>query len=384
MTQALKRPAHRARSESHLSRLETIDWNFAHRGKGHDIEGVHPYPAKFIADIPRALLASLPIPENTAVLDPFCGSGTTLSESQRLGIPSFGIDLNPIACLISRVKTAPMPDQFERMAVRVIEGAKILRDPMRREIPNLDHWFNPEIQEAIAALIHAIDTNTPEFCHDALKLALSSILVRVSNQESDTRYAAIEKNIAKADVFTEFLGACGKLARALLARDWHLSPVQVIEGDTLTTQPGRIQLPIGMVITSPPYPNAYEYWLYHKYRMWWLGFDPLAVKAREIGARAHFFKRNHHTEQDFWEQMRATFRLIDGVLVSSGYVCVVVGRSRIHGRIIENADIVRTIAGEFDMESLTRFERIISPHRKSFNLAHANIKTETVLVLQKH
>jgi site-specific DNA-methyltransferase (cytosine-N4-specific) len=383
MTYALKWPESLSPLDFRLAGLKAIDWNFAGRGKGHGIEGIHPYPAKFIADIPRTFLASLPVPENTAVFDPFCGSGTTLSESQRFGMASFGIDLNPIACLISRVKTAPIPDQFERMAVTAMDGAKTLRDPMRREIPNIDHWFNPEIQEAIAALIHSIEANTPAACHDALKLALSSILVRVSNQESDTRYAAVEKNIAKADVFTEFLGACGKLAKALLARNWSLSPVEVIEGDTLTVRPERIGLPVGLVVTSPPYPNAYEYWLYHKYRMWWLGFDPLAVKSKEIGARAHFFKRNHHTEQDFWEQMRATFRLIDGVLVRSGFACVVVGRSRIHGRTIDNAGIVQAVAFEFGMEPLARFERVISPHRKSFNLAHANIKTETVLVLRK-
>ena len=43
-------------------------------------------------------------------------------------------------------------------------------------------------------------------------------------------------------------------------------------------------------MTSPPYPNAYEYWLYHKYRMYWLGMDPIAVRQQEIGARPHYFR----------------------------------------------------------------------------------------------
>jgi site-specific DNA-methyltransferase (cytosine-N4-specific) len=88
-----------------------------------------------------------------------------------------------------------------------------------------------------------------------------------------------------------------------------LRPARIIEADTLAITEQDIAANVGLVITSPPYPNAYEYWLYHKYRMWWLGFDPLAVKEKEIGARAHFFKKNHHTAELFVEQMRTTFKL---------------------------------------------------------------------------
>jgi len=363
--------------------LQAVDWSFSSRGKGHAIEAIHPYPAKFIAEIPQALLSALPIPDNTAVLDLFCGSGTTLVEAQRIGLPSVGIDLNPIACLISRVKTAPRPIDFEQAAVEITDAARDVRNPEHWNIPNVDHWFKPEVQEAIAALIKGIGTTEAMKAKDALHLALSSILVRISNQESDTRYAAVEKSVSRSDVFDSFIAACGKISKALAARSWGLPNSRVIEADTLKVGPEAIGVPIGMVITSPPYPNAYEYWLYHKYRMWWLGFDPIAVKAQEIGARAHFFKRDHHTKEKFWDQMRTSFALIDSVLVDSGFACFVIGRSKIHGCIVDNAETIRTIAGERGMRLVCRIERVISAHRKSFNLSHANIKTETVIVFQK-
>ena len=363
--------------------LESIDWNFADREKGHVIETIHPYPAKFIAEIPRTLIANLPIPTKTAVLDPFCGSGTALTEAQQQGFSSVGIDLNPIACLISRVKISPLVLGFERLAAKITNAARENRDPERWEIPNLDHWFKSDIQEAVAALVQEIRTCDIKEAEDALLLALSSILVRVSNQESDTRYAAVEKPIKKKQVFDLFLTACGKIKKALAERDWRLQPSNVIEGDTLKIDPAQVGMPVGIVVTSPPYPNAYEYWLYHKYRMWWLGYDPLSVKTQEIGARAHFFKRNHHTEGHFWDQMRRAFKLIDAVLVPSGFVCFVIGRSRIHGRIINNADIIQKIAEEKKMDLISRFDRVISANRKSFNLSHANIKTETIIVFQK-
>lgn len=366
------------------ARLAAIDWSFAHRCRAPAVEAIHPYPAKFIGDIPRALMESLPLPKNTAVFDPFAGSGTTLLEAQRRGVLSVGVDLNPIACLIARVKTAPLPTALNETAQRICNVARKNKAPHRWDIPNVDHWFKEDVQQAVAALLHEINDMPLGHMHDALRLALSSILVRVSNQDSDTRYAAVEKGVTKADVFENFVTAADKLHNALHARDWGLPTARVIEANTLTLDPETLRERVGLVITSPPYPNAYEYWLYHKYRMWWLGFDPLAVKEQEIGARAHFFKREHHTELQFLEQMRSTFALIDKVLVRRGYVCFIIGRSKIHGRIVDNADIIQTVAAEFSFGAVARFDRVISSSRKSFNLAYANIKTETVLVLEKN
>lgn len=81
--------------------------------------------------------------------------------------------------------------------------------------------------------------------------------------------------------------------------------------------------------------------------------------------------------------MRKTLALIDTVLVNSGFVCFVIGRSKIHGSIIDNAHIIQTIAEERGLRLIARFERVISAHRKSFNLSHANIKTETVIIFQQ-
>jgi SAM-dependent methyltransferase len=361
--------------------LGSVQWDFPRRIAHSDIEGIHPYPAKFVAELPRALLEILPLPSGTAVLDPFCGSGTTLVESQRRGVPSYGIDLNPIACLMARVKTMPLARGFEEALNAVRKVAQSASDFTIPEIPNLNHWFMPQVQKALAALTGAIAV-APKAHQDVLRLALSSIIVRVSNQDSDTRYAAVPKNVSEENVLAIYYRAAMRIGSALGARDYELSPTKVLEADTLTVDASDLSHPVGLVITSPPYPNAYEYWLYHKYRMWWLGFDPLAVKEREIGARAHFFKRDHHTSADFIRQMTGTFDLLRQAVIPGGYVCFVVGRSKIHGEIIDNAQVIEDVgrAAGFHREFAT--ERVVSPNRKSFNLSHANIKTESVIVLK--
>ncbi|BCM88035.1 DNA methyltransferase [Methylobacterium indicum] len=362
--------------------LGAVDWNFSSRKRLSELENIHPYPAKFIPEIPGTLLDILPIPSNTAVLDPFVGSGTTLIECQKRGIRSVGIDLNPIACLISQIKTSPAPRHVEKALKEVLSYAKLMPDIELPDIPNLDHWFKRPISEAVERILSGIEAIRPP-SEDLLRLALSSILVRISNQESDTRYAAVVKDVQPSDVYELFASAARKLDRAVQARDYHCTSSIILERDTLSVKPSEIGCPIGAVITSPPYPNAYEYWLYHKYRMWWLGYDPVAVKSKEIGARAHFFKANHHTADHFVEQMRGSFALIADVLVAGGFVCFVVGRSKIHGTIVDNAQIIQDIGHEFDFRTVFRTERMIAASRKTFNLSHANIKTETLLVLSR-
>ena len=371
----------RGHNERILSALGKVNWDFPARVNHSNIEGVHPYPARFIAEIPRALVFALPVPKGTAVFDPFCGSGTSLVECQRNRQSAVGVDVNPIACLISRVKTEPVPEKLLNIAENVAEDASTERSVSIPGIPNLDHWFEGDIQDQLARLMYAIE-KAPAKAQTCLRLALSSIVVRVSNQESDTRYAAINKTQKPNAVRTLFLRSVEKLSVALLARNYPLTSVDVIEANTLSVTPDQINKPIGLVVTSPPYPNAYEYWLYHKYRMWWLGFDPLKVKEQEIGARAHFFKKNHHTADDFARQMETTFSLLSDVVVKGGFVCFVIGRSRIHGQIIDNAKIIERVAGDLGFRKFFSTERIVSPHRKSFNLSHANIKTETVLIIR--
>ena len=231
--------------------LSEVDWGFPDRRSHSEIEGVHPYPAKFISEIPRALISHLPLPRNSAVLDPFCGSGSSLVESQRLGIPAVGIDLNPLACLMSRVKTSACPNDFEQHTARITLSSEDISDIEIPEVPNLDHWFQPNVQVEINRIARSIVTAPSEACH-ALKLALSSIIVRVSNQESDTRYAVVKKDVSPSAVPELFLRAVNRINAALQKRNYPLTPVEVVESDILKVEPSVIEQPIGLVVTSPP------------------------------------------------------------------------------------------------------------------------------------
>lgn len=361
-------------------RLREIDWDFDQASTQASVHNLHPYPAKFIPEIPRELIR-LFRPESGAVLDPFCGSGTTLVEAQTAGLDTIGVDLHPLATLISRVKTGPALIGLNLTAVEVIEAARSSSAEIP-DIPRLDHWFMPHVQDALARLRYQIELLGSNPLADALWVGLSRIIVRVSNQESDTRYAAVAKTVTYEDVFNLFHRAVQTISAALSDRKagTNSSLVRVLTKDILETRGSDISQNVGLVITSPPYPNAYEYWLYHKYRMYWLGMDPISVRTHEIGARPHYFKKNHQTEVDFENQMMQCFKLLKQVMRPKGVACFLVGRSIIHGRHIDNAALLRRAAEPSGFESIGTVDRKIRRSRKSF--AHGSIQSETILVLR--
>jgi DNA modification methylase len=371
------------------TKLKSVSWDFADARTGDGLHAIHPYPAKFIPQIPRSLIQLFHPGDDSPVLDPFCGSGTTLVEAQELGLPSIGIDLNPLATLVSKVKTTPVDDSVARVGRDVSVAA---RQRVREgrftipEIPRLDHWFQTPVQQALAALVAEIDAVANPDVADALRVALSSIIVRVSNQDSDTRYAAVEKDVPQESVLQGFERAAASVAAALAEVGSGLFASQrprarVITKDILKVQPDDVGGGIGLVVTSPPYPNAYEYWLYHKYRMYWLGsMDPIAVREAEIGARPHYFKVNHQTEHDFERQMGQTFSLLARVMQKGAFACFIVGRSIIHTREIDNEALLERAATPHGFRKVGSISRTIAATRKSFNLAHGTINREQIVV----
>jgi site-specific DNA-methyltransferase (cytosine-N4-specific) len=231
----------------------------------------------------------------------------------------------------------------------------------------------------------AIDEEDHPDVRDALLVALSSIIVRVSRQDGETRYAAVDNTLGEMDVRRAFSEAARSIDFAL-QNTWdglfRPGAVKILNRDILDVEPKDIGARVSLVITSPPYPNAYEYWLYHKYRMYWLGMDPIAVREREIGARPHYFKRDPQTAADFESQMRRVFKLLSGVVVPGGHACFQIGRSVIRGEHIDNAALLVRAAESNGFVQVTRMERQIPRTRKSFNPSHARIGKEDILVFR--
>jgi site-specific DNA-methyltransferase (cytosine-N4-specific) len=71
------------------------------------VHGLHSYPARMHPPVAKKLIRLFAAPGDI-VLDPFCGSGGVLTEAIIQRCNGVGIDINPLACLLSRVKTKPL------------------------------------------------------------------------------------------------------------------------------------------------------------------------------------------------------------------------------------------------------------------------------------
>jgi len=176
---------------------EGQEWNFHDANTAEFLHSLHPYPAKFIPQIPRKAIETWTEP-GELVCDPFCGCGTTLLEASLLGRPSVGVDNNAVAVLVSKAKTALYTTsdlKAGRKFASSLESRLASVQPKKELIPdnpNFLYWFGTEVLQRLSAIKSLIlEENEP--LHTLLLAAFSSIIVRVSYQDSDTRYARITR-----------------------------------------------------------------------------------------------------------------------------------------------------------------------------------------------
>src|SRR5271157_4109419 len=85
-----------------------IDLNFPGVETQYSTHAIHPYVAAINPPLAAAVIRHY-VPENGVILDPFCGGGGVLVEAVLQNRKAVGCDVNPLAVLISRVKTCHIP-----------------------------------------------------------------------------------------------------------------------------------------------------------------------------------------------------------------------------------------------------------------------------------
>lgn len=121
---------------------------------------IYRYPAVMLPEFQRAVLDAVAPPGigPLRTLDPFVGSGTTMCEATLRGFPFLGVDVNPLAVLISRVKAGPYHlEAFQAGTARVLGAARKSRSQTPISFPSRDKWYRPEVQLDLTRLRRAIE-----------------------------------------------------------------------------------------------------------------------------------------------------------------------------------------------------------------------------------
>ena len=386
-----------------ISRLNGIDWDFIGAQTGYLTHNLHPYPAKFIPQIPNALIQELSAVGDT-VADLFCGSGTTLLEAVQLKRHAVGIDANPLATAISRAKTTTLEEsEFRELedhrdscqgVVEMIDPG--VNDLFHQGMPfkssawrpagNLcDFWFEPHVVEELAEVRRLIDQIPARVPRNLASVAFAAIVVSVSKQDSDTRYVRRSKVVEPGDTVRRYVSQINTSMAAVRKLNELLEErftCTVVDADTLSAPE---MPPFDLVVTSPPYPNAYSYHLYHRSRLLWLGYDSEPFKSIEIGSHRKYSakSRNRATEETFRQEFERIFEWLRDRMRGQGYACFVIGNSTLDGKPIDNATLLAEAGETAGFGEVARIRRNIAAKRKAFNPKIGKIRTENVLVLRK-
>jgi DNA modification methylase len=241
------------------------------------------YPPHLVRDY----LQRLTKPPQQRVLDPFCGTGTTVVECKKLGIESVGIEAHPVAHFASSTKVnwKVDPDELEGSATMVaqhvlnqLEDQGIVDDPAPALIaempdPSSLRTLPPDIEKLLLTnsisplplhkslvLRDAIREIGPESCRAHHLLALAKALVgSISNLEFGPEVGVgPPKN--DTPVVSVWLRLVRNMADDLrLLRSFAGAPAVVHHADSRDIPKLIAPESIDTVITSPPYPNEKDY-----------------------------------------------------------------------------------------------------------------------------
>lgn len=379
--------------------LEAMDWDFAGAKTNYLTHRLHPYPAKFIPQIPNALIQELSHVGET-VGDIFCGSGTTLVESLTLKRNAVGVDASPLACLIAKAKTTLLTEAGKQELLQVLESARrmaehaqasstsglpgILSTAWRPDYPKLNFWFDDFVIEELAEALQLCRAVASPEARNVALASFSSIVVTVSRQDSDTRYVRREKGTVPGDAFKRFARALEQSIEVVSELTDIVEPrfnCTIVEKNLLHNP----DIPmLDLLVCSPPYPNAFSYHLYHMTRMIWLNMDQPRFKAEEIGSHRKYSKKGPGaaTVQTFQKEFSTILLWLSGRLKRGKYACFVVGDSTLSGKRISNADVISEVGITAGFREVARIDRHMQATKKSFNPAIGRIKTEQVLILE--
>lgn len=387
----------------HIIKLREIDWDFHDANTNYLNHSLHPYPCKFIPQIPNTLIQELSSIGDT-VIDPFAGSGTTLVEALRLGRDVIGIDANPLSGLICRVKSTKIKGEdckelFEIANEIADRGHSVSSKQFllfgenefraeRKGAGEVDRWirewFDPCVIDELVAIKDRCLRIADQRIRELALLAMSSIVVTVSRQDSDTRYVRKDKKIRPGDTFKRFSSALEDAARRQVEFSSEVQgkvSATVISGNILEDIESP---PFDLLVCSPPYPNAFSYHLYHRSRMMWLDMDPAPFKKDEIGSHRKYSSKgkNAATKDTFAEELRKILTWVSRKLKKSRHACFVLGDSTIRGETVKNDELLIGIAKDLGFTLEANINRHLRATKKSFNPQIGKIKDEHIVILR--
>ncbi len=403
-------------------------WNFERVDTKEFSHGIHTYPAMMIPQVARRLI--IEYGKNSKVLlDPFLGSGSVLVEGMLH--PSiekvYGIEINPLGVLISRVKTRPL-NPNEVLSEVCLLKQKISDDFTayetnqlsidRQEFKNINYWFGEDAIIQLSILKRAIECVENPDIREFFLVCFSEIirtvsytrnsefkLYRMSPQDMKKHNPNIRRiffdkvcnNLKKMQEFAESFGSLNKSCE-----------VNILPEDTRF----RTLIPdseVDLVVTSPPYGDSrttVAYGQFSRLSSQWLGYDEeivlcvdknglggIPTKNLSVDLPSDYLKKTVSliAQEDvcrardvlsFFVDFNNCIDELDRVVAPGGVVCLVLGNRTVKGVWIETDYILAELfVNRYGYKHLKTIVREIPSKRMPRKNSPSNIKGQTVMTM---
>jgi DNA modification methylase len=409
--------------------LSDLDWDAQHADTRYLTHGFHPYASKYIPQIPFNLVSKLSN-KNDLVLDNFMGSGTTLVECKLLGRNSIGVDCNPLACLISKVKSTNFTDIELQNILKICDSIKrnvdcirnikdgrnnnttrirdnnnvINKEFWRQEhknslSSNIDHslsdivleenlpysnilkWFNDNVIRELLVIKSEVDSTEDGNSRDFLIVAFSSILRNLSNaHEGFGNLMRNKRPIPKYGIYEKFCHAVNRMVKGMCEFNKRVAQNQtasnsvtakIVLGDSRNLNFIGSNT-IDLICSHPPYMSAVPYAEYQKLSLWWLGYNPRQIEKETIGGR----RTRADASMRFLDDMRLVIGETKRVLKPKKYCCIIVGNPTYAGQKMQLNEFIKEEAKNVGFYLLSEILR------RKYRLTTGKIKEEFILIFK--
>jgi SAM-dependent methyltransferase len=365
----------------------------------------HRFPGKFIPHVPRWALRRYGRADGSVtVLDPFCGSGTTLVETALAGYSGYGFDIDPIARLITKVKTTSLDLAVLSNCCREIQTFITQRraGKFKPTIPTLAHWFNEAAIRDLSLIREGVEQFRAEKdVYDFLLTVFIAVIRRASNADNQTQKTYVSHTnpktpesakplfLATLNDYTQRLVDFGNLQKLM---GGHARVLGAWDARGFVGEWQENRLPkVDLAISSPPYVKSVDYVYNQMAEYFWVGdlfglstqkeqnrhkqvyvgtqqlngadvsrpVTAVSVQAEELFARIRKKDRkNAYICATYFRDMQVHFEEMAKILKPGSHYVLVVGDSVVSGEIVATHSLLPAcgaVSG-FALERVFRYE----------------------------
>lgn len=319
------------------------------------VHRLHPYLGKYIPQLVEIFLRKY-FRAGQTVLDPFCGSGTTLVQANELGINSIGYDVSAFNAMLCRVKTAKydLPKVREEI-LNILEEVCLAtqmgcdnpglwddipteRPPLTNENQYLSEWFAPQALNELLTYRKLI----PDYSYQELLKVILSRAARSSRLTTHFDLDFPKKPQTEPYRCYKHSRVCSPTTNAFqFLKRYSLDSIKRIEEFSSRRTDATVEVhhgdsrqgnfaPIDGVITSPPYVGLIDYHEQHAYAYHLLDFQDR--RDSEIGAAVNGCSRK--ARRSYQEAIAGVFKRLGESLKPGGRMIVVAAdKANLYGEI---------------------------------------------------